>query len=66
MQEHWEEKSFWVLAQSCLVPVGAGRVGKTQGLKYPVVYIRFSSLRGKLESRFFSTKNGRERDKFVW
>lgn len=66
MQEHWEEKPFCVLAQSCLVRVGAGRVGQTQGIKYPIVHIRLSSLPGKLESRFFSSKNRRERDKFLW
>lgn len=66
MQEHGEEKSFWFLAQSCLVPVGAGRVGKTQGLKDPIVDIGLTSPRGKVESRFFSSKNERERDKFLW
>lgn len=66
MQVLREEKSFWVLAQSCLVPRGAGRVGRTQGLKYHVVDTGLSSPRDKLESRFYSSKSGREREKFLW
>lgn len=66
MQEYREEKSFWVLSQCCLVPVGAGRVGKTRGLKDPVVDTGLTSPRSKVDSRFFSSKNGREREKFPW